>query len=179
MLAVVLILVLSGGDDDDPDSASTGTQTAAGTPQILGQANLAPPEGSDDDANGVAFVVRQGGQLGLAVQAQGLAASSRESAYGVWLYNSPSNARFLGFIQTPVAADGNLQSVSALEQDTEGFRELLLTRESQENPQRPSNIVLRGEIAEPSPGAGGTATTPQGGAQTTPAPPAGGAQTTP
>ncbi|MBA3327854.1 MAG: hypothetical protein H0T43_06090, partial [Solirubrobacterales bacterium] len=169
VVAVVLILLLSGGDDD-PDTASTPQTQTTATPQILGQADLNPPEGSDDDADGVAFVVRQGGQLGLAIQAQGLARSREGSAYGVWLSNSPGNSRFLGFIQTPVGENGTLQSVSALEQGTDGFRELLLTRESQENPERPGNVVLRGQIAAPSPEAGGA-----GGA--TPAPPGGGAQT--
>ena len=115
----------------------------------------------------MAFIVRQGRQLGLALQAQSLGAARRDSAYAVWLYNSPSQARFLGFIQNAQAKNGRLESVSALERGAEGFREILLTRETREDPQRPGTILLRGPLQPVTDrgqgtGTGTTATTPGG-----------------
>lgn len=158
LLAVGLILLIGGGDDDDAGPASGARTQTAGEPQILAQINLCPTRGgtcADADTLGAALVVRQGGTLGLALNARGLQASTENAAYGVWLYNSPSDARFLGFPQVAVGEDGQLQSVSQLEQPIEGFDELLLTRETQENPQRPGDIVLRGPINAREEAAGG------------------------
>jgi hypothetical protein len=179
VLAVVLILVLSGGDDSSSDSTGSTSTTAQAGLDILRQANLAPPGGQPRTRVGVAFVVRQSGRVGLGLQAQGLAPSTQRSAYALWLYNSPSNARFLGFVPTPVGQDGSLQNLSALEQGIDGFRELLLTRETRENPPRPGTIIMRGRFAAPSAEAqgalsgtatapGGTATAPPAGTTTTP-----------
>jgi hypothetical protein len=175
-LAVGLILLIGGGDDDKSSNASTST-TAAGAPRVLAQAQLTPPGGSASSQRlGIAFVVRQGNQTGLAVQARGLQPSTRTSAYGIWLRNSRGgNPRFLGFIQTPVGQDGNLQSVSALTQDISRFDQLLLTRESQENPKSPGTVVLRGTLRKPPAGGqtqqgAGTATTPGAGVGTSTTP---------
>ena len=75
--------------------------------------------------------------------------STRGSAYGVWLYSSPSQNRFLGFPDTVVGADGKLETVSDLSPDTPPYSEVLLTRETAETPKRPGTIILRGRLSPP------------------------------
>ncbi|HEX6389217.1 MAG TPA: hypothetical protein VFZ89_07220, partial [Solirubrobacteraceae bacterium] len=97
----------------------------------------------------------------LAFQATGLPPSStRGSAYGVWFYTSAREKQFLGFPDTVVGADGKLETVSDLSPDTPTYREVLLTRETSENPKTPGTIVLRGRMVTAAPATGGTATTP-------------------
>jgi hypothetical protein len=153
LVAVVLILVLSGGGSRHDNSSvggrtsgQTGTSTTpAGQPQIIAQINLVAPRGGGH-ALGVANVLAQGGQRALALQAQGLAASTRSAFYAVWLYNSASDAQRLGFAP-PVGKDGRLQAVSGLPDGASRFHQLIVTRESQRQPRRPGRILLRGKLS--------------------------------
>lgn len=183
VLAIAIILALSLGGDDEPASTATTptgtTTTQATTPtgdvfEVKAQGTLRPPEGSESDARGEVAIVHfpDNDQFRLALQATGLPPSStRGSAYGVWLYSSPSQSQFLGFPDTVVGADGKLETVSDLSPDTPTYREVLLTRETAEAPERPGTIILRGRLvtAAPPSGAGtGTATTPDTGGSTAP-----------
>ncbi|HEV2060568.1 MAG TPA: hypothetical protein VGR11_14525, partial [Solirubrobacteraceae bacterium] len=183
VLAIAIILALSLGGDDEPDSTATppaGTATTqATTPtgdvfEVKAQGTLRPPEGSELDARGDVAIVHfpESDQFRLAFQATGLPPSStRGSAYGVWLYSSASENQFLGFPDAVVGADGKLETVSDLSPDTPTYNEVLLTRETAEEPKQPGKIILRGRLvtAAPAPG-GGTGTTPNTGGA--PAPPA-------
>lgn len=142
-LAVGLVLLLGGGDDDDsPDRpATTAAQTTGTTPTVDAQINLtAAVQGSK--ALGVAQVLSQGGQRALAVTGQDLQPSAR---YVVWLYNSPSNAQFLGFAP-PVGDDGRLSGLAPLPEDASKFKQLVVTKEKIDRPTKPGTIVLRGEL---------------------------------
>ncbi len=182
-LAIAIIIALNIGGDDDPQSsattpapASTST-TQATTPtgdvfEIKAQGTLRPPGGNASDARGEVAIVHfpDNGQYRLALQATGLPPSStRGSAYGVWLYTSRTESEFLGFPATVVGADGKLETVSDLTPDTPTPREILLTRETAENPKQPGTIILRGRMITAAAGTGGgTATTPgTGGAAPT------------
>lgn len=182
VLAIVIILALSLGGDDEPDSTATtpaGTATTqATTPtgdvfEVKAQGTLNPPEGSELDASGEVAIVNfpENDQFRLALQATGLPPSStRGSAYGVWLYTSPSQSQFLGFPDTVVGADGRLETVSDLSPETPTYRDVLLTRETAEQPERPGTIILRGRLVTAAPPAGntttGTTTTPNTGGST-------------
>lgn len=168
VLAIAIILALSlGGDDDEAARAPapTTTQPSGTTPtgdafQVLAQGSLRPPEGGDSTAKGEVAIVRfpESNQFRLALQATGLPPSStRGSAYGVWLYTSPRESQFLGFPDTVVGRDGKLETVSDLSPDTPNHREVLLTRETAEEPKRPGTIILRGRLV--------TAAQQQGGRQ--------------
>ena len=175
MLAIVIILALSLGGGDDPEAtATTGTPTSTSSTQattptgdvfeIKAQGTLRPPGNSDSDARGEVAIVHfpDNDQYRLAFQAEKLPPSStRGSAYGVWLYSSPTEQQFLGFPDTVVGADGKLETVSDLRPDTPAYREVLLTRETAESPKKPGTIVLRGRmITAAAQTGGGTATTP-------------------
>ncbi|HEV2775735.1 MAG TPA: hypothetical protein VGV90_09110 [Solirubrobacteraceae bacterium] len=170
VLAIAIILALSLGGDDDPEATATTPQTTtqATTPtgdvfEVKAQGTLRPPEGSQSDARGEVAIVHfpDNDQFRLAFQATGLPPSStRGSAYGVWLYSSPTQNRFLGFPDTVVGADGKLETVSDLSPDTPTYSQVLLTRETAEAPKQPGTIILRGRlVTAAAPSAGGTATT--------------------
>lgn len=179
VLAIAIILALSLGGGDEPDSTATtppGSETTqATTPtgdvfEVKAQGTLAPPEGSESDARGEVAIVHfpDNDQFRLALQATALPPSStRGSAYGVWLYSSPSKSRFLGFPDTVVGADGKLETVSDLSPDTPTYREVLLTRETAETPEQPGTIILRGRLVTAAqPPSNDTTTTPDTGGST-------------
>ena len=115
-VAIAIILALSLGGDDDPERPRPRRRrrrpraTQATTPtgdvfEIKAQGTLRPPGGSASGARGEVAIVHfpDNGQYRLAFQATGLPPSStRGSAYGVWLYTSATEKRFLGFPDTVV-----------------------------------------------------------------------------
>jgi Anti-sigma-K factor rskA, C-terminal/Sigma-70, region 4 len=151
--AVVVILLVSGGSSDNgttktstsassPATSSTPTQTGP-QPTPIAQVNLRAADGSK--AVGVAQVLAQGNQRALAIVAQRLQPSTKNSAYAVWLYNSASDAKLLGFVDPPVGKDGRFANFNPLPPGANHFRELIVTRESG-NAKKPGQIVLRGEL---------------------------------
>jgi hypothetical protein len=181
VLAIAIILALSLGGDDTPNTAATTTSTPSSTSttattattptgdvfEIKAQATLAPPSGSQSDAKGEVAIVHfpDNDQFRLAFQAEGLPPSStRGSAYGVWLYSSATQNKFLGFPDTVVGADGKLKTVSDLSPDTPAYSQVLLTRETADVPKQPGTIILRGRLVTAAPqssgAAGATTTTP-------------------
>jgi Sigma-70, region 4 len=156
VLAVVLILVLSGGDDNSgagSTSGTTPTTTDSTASQVLAQVNLRSPSGRGD-ALGAAQIVRRGGTLGVIMQGQGLPKCGRKFAYGVWLYNSPTDARILGFVNsdkpsfdTCLTTGNKLVAISGLPANASHYRHLIVTRETgSSQPTRPGTIVLRGDM---------------------------------
>jgi hypothetical protein len=186
VLAIAIILALNLGGDDDPGTASTtptstAPQTQATTPtgdvfEVKAQGNLRPPNGNGSSARAEVAIVHfpDNDQYRLAFQATGLPPSStRGSSYGVWLYTSATQNKFLGFPDTLVGKDGKLETVSDLSPDTPLYREVLLTRETAENPKKPGTIILRGRMITATPQqaggtTGGTTTTPATGGATVP-----------
>jgi len=154
LIAVVAIIVLGGGGSSKHDNAvsnpppgsTQGTSTTATQPQIIGQVNLTGRRGSK--ALGVANLLAQGGQRALALQAQGLPATTSRSFYAVWLYNSASDSQRLGFAP-PVTKNGRLQAVAGLPPTAARFHQLIITRESVRQPSRPGPIVLAGQLVVP------------------------------
>ncbi|MTD43299.1 hypothetical protein GKE82_02985 [Conexibacter sp. W3-3-2] len=143
-IAVGGVLLIGGGDDESDDTPTT-TQAAStgptGSPSVDAQINLtAAVQGSK--ALGVAQVLSQDGQRALAVTAQDLQPSSR---YVVWLYNSPSDAQFLGFAP-PVGDDGRLSGLAPVPTEATKFRQLVITKEKVDRPSKPGTIVLRGQL---------------------------------
>ena len=68
----------------------------------------------------------------------------QNDAYAVWLYNSPSDARILGFVNPSVGTNGRLQTAGGFPTNASHFHQLLITLETQSNPKTPGTIVLRG-----------------------------------
>jgi Sigma-70, region 4 len=160
VVAVVLVLVLSGGGSKKPaTSASAGaartptsgstasTPATSGTnPQVVAQINLNPPSGGA--AKGIAEVLREQGKTGIAIVAQGLSPNTKKppNAYAVWLYNSPTDSRILGFVNPGVGSNGRLQTAGGLPTNASHFQKLLVTLETQSNPKAPGTIVLEGPL---------------------------------
>ena len=155
VIAVVLVLVLSGGGGKKSTSTSaaartTGQSTRPGTtttPQVVAQINLNPPSGGS--AKGIAEVLRQQGKIGIAIVAQGLTPNTKTppNAYAVWLYNSPTDSRILGFVNPGVKTNGRLQTAGGLPTNASHFQKLLVTLETQSNPKSPGTIVLEGPLS--------------------------------
>jgi hypothetical protein len=155
VIAVVLVLVLSGGGSKKPAAAaarsttstSTTPKTSGTTPQVVSQINLNPPSGGA--AKGIAEVLRQQGKTGIAIVAQGLTPNSKKpaNAYAVWLYNSPTDSKILGFVNPAVGSNGKLQTAGGLPTNAKHFQKLLVTLEKQSNPKSPGTIVLEGALS--------------------------------
>jgi hypothetical protein len=152
---VFIVLLATGtiGGDDDEGGGNAGTQTTATTstqaePQVEAQINLTPPQGQGGDAAAVAQIARQGDQRAVALVAQGLQQANQNRFYAIWLYSSPSKAKFLGFPNPQPTSNGRMETGFALPGDANQFTDLVVTRETQEEPKRPGTIVLRGRLEQ-------------------------------
>jgi hypothetical protein len=95
------------------------------------------------------FLLRQDGQLAVAVQAQGLPATTQQRFYAAWLTGEGREPRPLGF--TPVVEGdgerrGRLEFANVLPNDVRRYQQLLLTRESSRQPRQPGQTVLSGPL---------------------------------
>jgi hypothetical protein len=150
-VAVVLILLLSGGDDNKKNTGPVGgttststTSTTSTTPQVQAQINLFPPSGAKKPL-GVANIVTQQGQRGIALVGQDLPPTNSKFAYAMWLENSSSDAERLGFFGA-VKKDGRLQGFVIAPRDYAKFSKLVVTRETARNPKVPGPVVLQGDL---------------------------------
>jgi hypothetical protein len=160
----------NGGSSDTGSSttsttSTTGTSTTAGQQpiQVLGQIAMQPI--GKTRAQGIAYVVSQGDQKFVVVQAQvpPLPKTQKVAAYEVWLYNSNGDARSLGAQFTDNR--GILQGRAPLPADYQRFKAVDISRELfDKNTAHSNTSVLRGAFASlkpvPQQQGGGTNTTP-------------------
>jgi len=150
-IAVVLVLVLTGGKDDK--SANTATQAANTTstqaqPKVRAQVNLTPPKGAPvKKAVAIVQFVDVNGQQAINAATQGLP-NSKTVVYGLWFYNSKSQAKLIGgFDQTDNKGHLVLQGQLPKGVDIASYKDLVITREKPStNPTSPGTIYLRGTI---------------------------------
>jgi hypothetical protein len=149
--AVVLFLVLSGGDDKKGES--TGSQAANTTstqaqPKVRAQINLTPPtNGPAKKALAIVQIVDVSGQQAINAVSQGLPTSNKKAAYGIWVYNSPSQAKLIGgFDKTDNKGHLVYQGALPKNLDVASYKEILVTQETSGNPTKPGTIYLRGAI---------------------------------
>lgn len=156
--AILLILgVFSSGSSTPKNAADSGTVTGSttttttstssisATPHIDAQINFAPPNHTGH-ALAVANIISQGSQRAFALQAQGLAPTNA-FAYAVWLYNSPTDALALGFINQKVTANGKAQAIGPIPANASHYRAIVITEETQSRPTKPGTIVLEGPLS--------------------------------
>lgn len=167
-VVVVLIAILSSGSSSKhtstPAAVASGTNTqSATTPatagttgtgttsanaaKVVGQINLNPPSGAGA-AKGIAVLVKASNAYGVIIEATGLAPNSH-NAYAVWLSNTPADSTRVGFVNQAVTKTGKLQTGGQLPANASRFKELLLTLETQNNPQTPGQVVLQGAFKLP------------------------------
>lgn len=173
VLAAVVVGILAiagvfGGSDKGSSKASSGTSTTATTaqaqPQVLGQIPMQAIGGAK--AQGVAYILKQGTKLVLAVTAKlpPLPSTQRKAAYNVWLYNSPKDSQSIGAQFTD--AQGNYQGVGTLPSNYQRYKSIDVSIQPFNNKTAHSgNSVLRGQLANIQPvqqgqAGGGTTTTP-------------------
>jgi hypothetical protein len=158
---VAVILILSGGSTSKHSStaasnaattsaaASTQTSTAASaTPRPVAQVNLTSPA-AGSKTRGAAVIVKQGSNAAIEIIAEAVPANTTHDAYAVWLYNSGSDNRLLGFVNPGIKKDGVLRTLGALPANASHFKQLLVTRETQAKPRAPGSVVLHGAFNLP------------------------------
>jgi hypothetical protein len=151
-VAVVLVIVLTGGGDDKK-SNTTASQAADTTstqaqPQVRAQINLTPPkDGPVKKAVAIVQIIDVNGQQAITAATQGLKTPPNKSAYALWVYNSPSQAKLVsGFDKTDNKGHLVLQGQLPKDIDIAAYKEMLVTRETSGNPTKPGTIYLRGAI---------------------------------
>src|SRR5579875_1128643 len=134
--------------------AQSAKTTTGSTPTVLSVIALSAPGGGRSPA-GAAEFVRISGRMGVAIAAQGLAPNAKKppNYYAAWLYNSPSDAYFLGFAAA-VGSNGELRTGGFVPPNASHYHHLLLTLErtpshcttSTCKPSAPGQIVLEGTL---------------------------------
>jgi hypothetical protein len=127
-------------------SSSTTTASTAtnGATPIL-QINLQPAS-AGSKAAGIAEVLQEGSQREIAIVGSGVPANTKHNSYEVWLYNSPSDADSLGFVNPGVGANGKLSAAGPLPADASNYKQLIVTTETSAHPTTPGPILLQGTI---------------------------------
>jgi hypothetical protein len=71
--------------------------------------------------------------------------TTKKAGYGIWLYSSGGKQQFLGYFSS-ADQQGRLIAQGKFSADYSGYREMLVSTETQKNPARPGTIYLRGPI---------------------------------
>lgn len=170
-VGAVLFFVLRGGHSNNHAAASSSTTTSstatssaaasATTPttasstssgtsaKVVAQINLTPPSSDKKSkAAGIAEVLNEGSTDGVAIVAQNVPPNSTKppDAYAVWLYNSPKDAKILGFVNPGVGKTGRLSTAGALPTNASHYKQLIVTVETTASPKAPGTIVLQGNL---------------------------------
>jgi hypothetical protein len=161
VIAVLVGVISSGGSSNHkptasitrttqtvPSSTSASTTTGSGGANpVAAQLNLVSPNGAKDTV-GIAQVIREGHVVGVAIDAEGVPANTTHNAYAVWLYNSPSSHKFVGFVPNLVGKNGRLATEGQLPAGAARFHKILITLETQSKPTSPGEVVLSGPFRE-------------------------------
>ena len=161
VVIVVLVLVLHTGSSRKPAhsaaatsttattttaSASSTTSSASATARAVAQINLTPTA-AGSKAAGIAEVLEQSSVKELAIVAEHIPPNTTHpnNAYAVWLYNSPSDAHRLGFVNPGVTSTGKLSTAGPLPADASRYKQVIITTETTSRPKAPGPILLRGQ----------------------------------
>jgi hypothetical protein len=162
-IIVVVILLVSGGSSKKNSSTNTaasapattapatstttsGSATASARP--VAQVNLISPT-AGSKTKGAAVVVKQGTTTAVEIIAQAVPPNTTHDAYAVWLYNSASDSKLLGFVNPAIKQNGVLRTLGPLPANASHFKQLLVTRETQAKPTGPGTIILQGALNLP------------------------------
>jgi hypothetical protein len=128
-------------------SSSTTTSTTSSAAKVVAQINLTPPA-AGSKAAGIAEVLSEGATDGIAIVAQNVPANTTKppNAYAVWLYNSPTDAHILGFVNPGVTSSGRLSTAGGLPSNASHYKQLIVTVETSANPKAPGQIILQGTL---------------------------------
>jgi hypothetical protein len=124
-------------------SAGSGSSTAA---KVVAHIKLTPP-GSGSKATGIAEILKDGANTGLAIVAQGVAPNTTHpsNVYAVWLYNTPTDARLLGFVEPLVKHNRRLSTAGGLPSNASHYKQLIITLQTHIT-KTPGKIILHGTL---------------------------------
>jgi hypothetical protein len=155
---VVVVLITGGGGGSHGSSAASATGTGSATTGTSTNAaksgrasedkriTLTAPDPSSK-AVGVAEVLSEGSKRAFYLAAEHLPPSKDQGFfYAIWLYNSPTSHEALSK-SPPVGADGRMQGGALLPDDAGKYRRMLVTKETNERPTNPGEVVLSGPFA--------------------------------
>jgi hypothetical protein len=132
-----------------PSDSTPTTSTSGTSAQVVAQINLTPPPADKTSkAAGIAEVLNEGSSDGIAIVAQNVPpnATKPPNAYAVWLYNSPKDAKILGFVNPSVGKTGRLSTAGGLPTNASHYKELVVTVETTASPKVPGTIILQGAL---------------------------------
>jgi hypothetical protein len=145
----------SGGTSSTPTSTSTSTTSGAaakqGTSTQSGKSSSAPrltatlpltPTHSASKALGLVEVIAQHDEHAFILAAERLP-PTHGFHYAAWLYNTPTDAYFLGG-GTTVGSNGTLKAAQTLPVNAAHYATIILTEQHEEQPKQPGPIVLSG-----------------------------------
>ncbi|MEA2210758.1 MAG: hypothetical protein QOF83_706 [Solirubrobacteraceae bacterium] len=139
----------SGSSSTAPAVAATTTSGATSSgARLIAQVNL-KPTAKDSKATGIAEVLKEGSSDGIAIVAQNVPPNSSKppNAYAVWLYNAPTDAHFLGFVNPGVGTNGKLSTAGGLPTNASRYKQLVVTVETIAHPKAPGTIILAGPLS--------------------------------
>jgi hypothetical protein len=127
-------------------SATTTASTSSGA-RVVAQVNLKAMT-KNSKAAGIAEVLKEGTNDGIAIVAQNVPANSTKppNAYAVWLYNSANDAHFLGFVNPGVGTNGKLSTAGGLPTNAGNYKQLVVTVETVSHPKAPGAVILAGPL---------------------------------
>jgi sigma-70-like protein len=132
------ILIIAGGGDDKKKAKAAPAQF-----RVLGELLLEPLEGVPDTNQGIAIVGSRGKRPELVVQAK-LTPTRQRQAYGVWLYNSRTDALSLGAQVTD--QNGNYVGRGALPADYRKYRYIDISTQVIPDPECARNPTCLREV---------------------------------
>jgi hypothetical protein len=150
VVAVVIVLLVNGGGSDNGKgstlSKKPATTTSTQANQPVAQINLFAPNRSPNTV-GLAQIFRNGNRRAVVIAAQGLLPGT----YALWLYNSTTDARLLGFVPQRVTSNGRFATQGELPPNASHFKRLVITRErvttqTRRPPASPGPIALQGNL---------------------------------
>jgi hypothetical protein len=139
----------SSGGSSTSSNSSSSTTTSSQSASIVGQIKLTPPTGGGK-TTGVALVLRQGSLRGLGIEAAHVPPTTTKprTTYAVWLYNSPSDARLLGYFSKGVNKQGALGSTAELPTNAAHYKYLIITVETGDKTSKtPGAVLLKGNLS--------------------------------
>ncbi len=126
-------------------AAKPGQTTKSGksssTPRLTATLPLTPPD-TTSKALGLVEVIADGSEHAFILAAEHLPPTHGFS-YAAWLYNTPTDAYFLGG-GTTVGANGTLKAAQTLPANATHYATIILTEQHETRPKQPGPIVLSG-----------------------------------
>jgi hypothetical protein len=167
--AIVIFVVIKPGGGSDHDSHGSGDGARASAPprpsssgsssqstsasksaRIVGQISLAPPSGGTK-TTGTALVLAQGSLKGLGIEAVHVPPNTTRprTDYAVWLYNSSTDAKRLGYVNPPVSKNGKLDASARLPANVSHYKLLIVTLQTGgQASSKPGPVVLEGKLSD-------------------------------